>query len=129
MSMGGPWAYYEDFRRAHDLTNLPQAQVPEIAVAAGSTLQLPLILRNDTKTPAEISLAMTLPEGWTQKDPIQRYQLAPGDVFPTHIELVAPAKKDEKGQQSELVCRASVAGSNIGSVSLRVHLGTGGLPQ
>jgi LmbE family N-acetylglucosaminyl deacetylase len=129
MSLGGPWAYYEDFRRAHDLTNLPQAQEPEIGVAAGSTLQFPLILRNDTKAPAEISLSMTLPEGWTQKDPAQRYQLGAGDVFATQIELSTPAKKSEKGQTSELSCRASSAGATVGTVNLRVHLGTGGLPQ
>lgn len=129
LSIGGPWAYYEDFRRAHGMTNLPQAPSPEISIAVNTTLQLPLILRNDTQAPAEISLALTLPEGWTQKDQNQRYRLAPGDIFPTHVELVAPAKKSEKGQTSEIVCHASAAGASVGAVSLRVQVGTGGLPQ
>jgi len=127
LALGGPWIFYERFRRAHDLMSIPQAQVPEIAISTGSTLQLPLILRNDSSQPVELSLAFTLPEGWTQPDMAARYQLAAGDVFPVQLELTAPAKKSEQIQ--ELTCRASSAAGTVGTVTLRVQVRTGGLPQ
>ena len=127
VSLGGPWNSYEHFRRAHDLNSIPQAPVPEIAINTGSTLQLPLILRNDGGQPVEVLLAFTLPEGWTQPDTSQGYQLAPGDVFPVQLELTAPAKSTEK--IGEVVCRATSAAGNIGTVTLRVQVRTGALPQ
>jgi LmbE family N-acetylglucosaminyl deacetylase len=127
VAIGGPWSCYEVFRRAHGLDQLPQAEVPEIAIAAATTLQVPLILRNDTNEAAEVSLAATLPEGWAQKDESQRYLLLPGDVVPIQIELTAPAKKSD--QVAELAFRASSAGRPAGLVKMRVRVGSGGLPQ
>ena len=53
--------------------------------------------------------------------------LAAGDVFPIEIEITTPAKKSD--QISELTCRADSGGHEIGTVKLRVRLGSGGLPQ
>lgn len=127
--IGGPWSFYENFRRAHGLDQLPQAEVPEITIAAASTLQVPFILRNDTNEVAEVSLAAILPEGWAQKEKegSQRYLLPPGDLFPIQIELTAPGKKSEHIE--ELAFRASSAGRSIGLVKMRVRVGSGGLPQ
>ncbi len=127
MEIGGPWNFYEDFRAAHDLTDLPKAEPPEIAVAAGTILQLPVILRDDGKDSAEVTLSLTLPEGWALKNPLPHYKLSPGDVFPIELELTTPPKKSD--QISELSCRAEAAGHEIGVVKLRVRLGSGGLPQ
>ena len=127
IEIGGPWNFYEDFRAAHDLVDLPKAPVPEIAVAAGTTLQLPVILRDDDKEPAEVTLSMLMPEGWALKSPLPHYTLEPGDVFPIQIELTTPPKKSD--QIAELTCRAQSGGKEIGSVKLRVRLGSGGLPQ
>jgi LmbE family N-acetylglucosaminyl deacetylase len=127
MEIGGPWHFYEDFRAAHDLVELPKAEVPEIAIAAGTTLQFPVILRDDDKDPAEVTLSLVPPEGWALKNPLPHYKLAPGDVLPIEIELTTPAKKSD--QISELTCRAESGGHEIGAVKLRVKLGGGGLPQ
>jgi hypothetical protein len=105
----------------------PQAQFPEIAISAGSTLQLPLVLRNDSSQSVELSLSLTVPEGWTQPEKSQRYQLSAGEVFPVQLELIAPPKKSE--QINEVMCRATSAADTIGTVTLRVRVGTGGLPQ
>ena len=65
--------------------------VPEIAVAAGTVLQFPVILRDDDKDPAEVTVSMTLPEGWALKNPLPHYKLSPGDIFPIEIELTSRA--------------------------------------
>jgi LmbE family N-acetylglucosaminyl deacetylase len=127
VEIGGPWAFYEDFRAAHDLPDLPKAAVPEIAVAAGSTLQLPIVLRNDDTAAAEITLSTILPDGWALKNPLPHYSLAPGDVALLEIEVTTAPKKSD--QISEVICRAEAGGHEIGSVKLRVKLGGGGLPQ
>jgi LmbE family N-acetylglucosaminyl deacetylase len=125
--IGGPWSFYEAFRRVHALDQLPQAEAPEIAIAAASTLQVPLILRNDTTEAADVAVVTTLPEGWAQKDGSQRYLLSPGDVVPIQIELIPPTKKSD--QVAELAFRVSSVGRPIGLVKMRVRVGSGGLPQ
>jgi LmbE family N-acetylglucosaminyl deacetylase len=127
LALGGPWIFYERFRGAHGLMSIPVAPVPEIAISAGSTLQLPLILRNDSGQPVEVSLGLTAPEGWTLPDMSTRYQLAAGEVFPVQLELTAPAKKSDQIQ--ELVCRATSSAGTVETVTLRVQVRTGGLPQ
>jgi LmbE family N-acetylglucosaminyl deacetylase len=127
MELGGPWRFYDDFRAAHDLTDLPRAEVPEIAIAAGTILQLPVILRDDAKDPAELSLSVSLPDGWSLKNPLPHYKLSPGDIFPIEIELSTPPKRLDQIQ--EISCRAEAAGHEIGIVKLRVKLNSGGLPQ
>jgi LmbE family N-acetylglucosaminyl deacetylase len=127
LELGGPWNFYEEFFAAHDLTDLPKAPTPEISIAAGSTLQLPVILRDDSKDPAEITLSVSLPDGFALKNPLPHYQLSPGDVFPLEIEITTPPKKSD--QIGEISCRADAAGHTIGTVKLRVKQVGGGLPQ
>ena len=127
LEIGGPWNFYEDFRPAHDLTELPKADVPEIAVAAGTNLQLPIIIRNDDKSPAEVELTTTQPEGWTLKSPLPHYKVSPGDVAQLEVEFTTATKKSD--QTSEVTCRAESRGREIGTVIVRVRLRSGGLPQ
>jgi LmbE family N-acetylglucosaminyl deacetylase len=127
LTIGGPWNFYENFRRAHALDQLTVASIPEIAIAAGTTLQVPLLVRNDTNQPTEISISTTLPEGWVQKDLSLKYSLSPGEVLPIQLELTTPGKKSEK--VAELEFHATAAGSPLGVVKMRVRLRSGGLPQ
>jgi LmbE family N-acetylglucosaminyl deacetylase len=127
IEIGGPWSFYEDFWAAHDLTDLPKPEIPEIAVAAGTILQLPVILRDDDKEPAEMTLTTKLPDGWTLKSPLAHYKLSPGDILPIEIEITTPPKKTD--QITELSCRAEAAGREIGIVKMRVKLVGGALPQ
>jgi len=126
VSIGGPWEFYDNFRRAHALENLPRAEVPEISIAAGTTLQVPLVLRNDTNDSADISLAVALPEGWTRKDTPRSHRLSQGETAPILIELT-PANKSDK--ITELNFEASTEKGKIGAVHIRVRVGSGGLPE
>ena len=127
IEIGGPWSFYEDFRRAHGLQNVPKAAVPEIAVAASTVLQFPVVLRNATAQPAEVTLSLTLPNNWKQKQELPNYQLEPGEVYPLEIEILVPPDKNDK--PAELSCRAVSDGQTIGTVILRTRVRTGGLPQ
>jgi hypothetical protein len=56
IELAGPWGFYRTFLPAHGLPRLPQASVAEIAIAAGSPLQIPLLIRNDGTSPREVTL-------------------------------------------------------------------------
>ena len=127
VELAGPWGFYDTFRRAHGLQHLPQAAVPEIAIAGGATLQMPLLLRNGTAISKEITLSVTTPEGWTTKDGVGSYTVRAGDQLPALITLDSP--KNAESKKAEIVCRAQADGQTVGTIKLEVHLGTGGLPQ
>src|SRR6202051_460849 len=65
VKLGGLWSFYAEFRRAHGLTHLPHPEPPEIALRAGTSLVVPLWLRNRTAGPREVVLSADLPGGWT----------------------------------------------------------------
>jgi len=127
IEIGGPWHFYEDFLRSHDLASLPKSKVPEISIAAGTTMQLPLVLYNDTKQEVDISLTTALPEGWKQKEPREHYHLEAASHFPVQLELTSPDHKID--HLNELKFSASSAAGPVGTITLRVRVGTGGLPQ
>jgi hypothetical protein len=82
------------FRPRHGLDHLPVAETPEIALASGTTLQVPLILRNDSNQPAEISIRVNLPEGWIEKDkPVALFAFSGRDSFSSNWNWWCPKRK------------------------------------
>ena len=63
--LAGTWSFYDEFRRAHGLTHLLHPEPPEIALQEGTTLVIPLWIRNRTAKTQEITLSAALPSGWT----------------------------------------------------------------
>jgi len=64
LGLGDPWNFYEKFRQAHKLTNLPTARNPEIAVKAGAFVAVPLIVTRKPGATREITVNVTAPNGW-----------------------------------------------------------------
>lgn len=127
VELSGPWGFYEIFRRAHGLQHLPKAAVPEIAIPAGATLQIPLLLHNHTASSKEITLALTAPQGWTDQAGIGKYTVAAGEEVPVLVTVTSP--KPEATAIDEIVCRAQADGQSAGVIKLRVRRRAGGLPQ
>jgi LmbE family N-acetylglucosaminyl deacetylase len=127
VELSGPWGFYETFRKAHGLQHLPKAAVPEIAIAAGSTLQIPLLLHNHTASSKEIALALAAPEGWTDQTGVAKYTVGAGEQLPVLITVTSP--KPEGSTIDEIVCRAQSDGQSVGIIKLRVRRRAGGLPQ
>jgi LmbE family N-acetylglucosaminyl deacetylase len=127
VELAGPWGFYETFRRAHSLQLLPKATIPEIAITAGATLQIPLLLRNNTATSKEITLSLTAPEGWATQSGITSYTLAAGNQLPVMVALDSP--KNAEKTSDEIVCRAQADGQTVSTIKLHVRRRSGGLPQ
>jgi LmbE family N-acetylglucosaminyl deacetylase len=127
MELAGPWGFYEAFRPAHGLQHLPQPAVPEIAITAGGTLQIPLLLRNNTTTSKDLALSVTAPSGWATQNGVGSYTLPAGEQLPVLVTIDSP--KTAEKTLDEIICRAEANGQTISTVKLHVRRRTGALPQ
>ncbi|HET8925522.1 MAG TPA: PIG-L family deacetylase [Candidatus Acidoferrum sp.] len=132
VELGGPWSFYADFRRAHGLGHLPHPEPPEIALQAPGALVIPLWLRNRTGKTQEITLAATLPSGWTVQSGVGKFSVAAKQVAAARIEVSLPAIAEnapKKVEPQEVLVRGEANGQRIGEVRLRVELRARALPQ
>jgi LmbE family N-acetylglucosaminyl deacetylase len=129
--LGGPWSFYADFRRAHGLTHLPHPEPPEIALQAGTTLVIPLWVRNQTSSPQEITLSVELPSGWTVESGAGKFSIGAKQMAAARMEVALPASTDgaKKNEPQEITMHAESGGHAIGDVKLRVELRKRALPQ
>jgi hypothetical protein len=127
VELGGPWGFYEKFRRAHGLRKLPEAATPEIAIKRGATLMAPLDLHNNTGAARTVTIAVKLPEGWTIQSGAGNLTLQPqGDYF---WQVLLDAPKAETKARQEIELRAESEGKILATIKLSVQLVNGGLPQ
>jgi hypothetical protein len=129
LELGGAWAFYPQFWKAHNLEHLARLlPTPEVAIPRGGTLRVPLLIHNDTGNPEEVSLRTVLPKGWTEKKGSARFPVRAHDVYPAQALLVAP--DSEGAQWQEISWNAETSHGQVASAKLRVLSGkTGGLPQ
>jgi LmbE family N-acetylglucosaminyl deacetylase len=127
VTLGGPWGFYEKFYRAHGLTHLPKASVPEISIKRGATLLIPLELRNHTSDTKNISISLKLPDGWTNQSGVGNLTLEPQSDFYWQVTVDAP--KAEAKAREEIECKIETDGKTLNTIKLSVRLVNGGLPQ
>jgi LmbE family N-acetylglucosaminyl deacetylase len=127
VELGGPWGFYEKFRRAHGLTKLPQAAMPEISIKRGATLLIPLELHNYTNAAKSISISLKLSEGWANPNGVGRLNLEPQSDYYWQVTVDAP--KSESKERQEIECKIEADGKTLNTIKLSVRLVNGGLPQ
>ncbi|HTP43508.1 MAG TPA: PIG-L family deacetylase [Candidatus Acidoferrum sp.] len=132
IELAGPWGFYAEFRRAHGLENLPHPEPPEIALQAGTTLVVPLWIRNQTGAAQEIALSVGLPAGWKVESGDGKVLVAAKQVAAARVEINLPMLADankKKQEAQEVTVRGEVNGKTIGAVKLRVELRKKALPE
>ncbi len=127
LELGGPWAFYRAFWGAHNIEHLANLYSPEAQVTPGESLWVPVVIRNETDSPKQVTLRATLPAGWTQKPEGTVYTVAARDSYPVQLTVVSSAA--HKGTWQNLTWAAESGGQQIGSVTLRVKVESNGLPQ
>jgi len=128
VELGGPWSFYRDFWKAHGLDNLATLlTTPEVNIAPGEHLHLPLLLHNGTGNIANVTLGAVLPGGWTVVAGQAVYPVSAGDTYPVETVLASPSNGDPAWQT--VGWKAESGGQTIGSITMRVNLAGGGLPQ
>ena len=132
VELGGPWSFYAEFRRAHGLAHLPRPEPPEIALQAGTSLIVPLWIRNATAMKQEVTLSADVPAGWTVTSGTGKFTLTERQQAATRFEINLPAlSPTEKAKQDmqEVSIRAESNGRSVGGAKLRVELRKRALPQ
>jgi LmbE family N-acetylglucosaminyl deacetylase len=132
VELAGPWSYYAEFRRVHGLGNLPHPELPEIALQAGSSLVIPLWLKNGTAAPREVTLSVDLPHGWALQGGAGKFTLAGKQWAAGRVEIALPGLADpgkSKEEAREVTVRAESGGQSAGVVKLRVELRKRALPE
>ncbi|HXN51259.1 MAG TPA: PIG-L family deacetylase [Candidatus Acidoferrum sp.] len=130
--LAGPWSFYDDFRREHGLTHLWHPEPPEIALQAGTTVVIPLWLRNQTASAREVTLIADLPAGWKLQSGAGKFVVAARQVAAARVEIDLPLLDDAAHGKQELrdvTVRAESNGQSIGVAKLRVELRKRTLPQ
>jgi LmbE family N-acetylglucosaminyl deacetylase len=131
VALAGPWSFYDEFRRAHGLT-LWHPEPPEIALQAGTSLVVPLWLRNETAAAREITLTADLPAGWKLTGGAGKFVVAAKQVAAARVEIDLPALEEAahgKQESREVTVRGESNGQNVGIVKLRVELRKRALPE
>jgi len=132
VTLAGPWDFYAEFRRAHGLGHLPHPEPPEMALQAGTSLVIPLWIRNPTGASREVTLSADLPVGWTVSNGTGKFVAAAKQTSAARIEINLPALGDPKKTKEdarEVTVRAESNGASVGIVKLRVELRKRALPE
>ena len=131
--MGGPWQFYAQFLVAHGLENVPKASTPEIAVKAGSTLLVPLVIRHaDWSQAMKVNLKVEAPSGWKAASGQGELVLPAETSTALRVEIETPvltAEELKKTMPQEVTIHAEADGHSMGEVKLRVLLRPNALPQ
>jgi LmbE family N-acetylglucosaminyl deacetylase len=132
LMMGGPWGFYDSFLRAHGLTNLPEAKVPEIAIKAGAQVYVPLVIRHAAGQPMQIKTQVEAPVGWKVTGGQGEFALPAEDSTELRVQIDTPALSAgelKKAEAQPITVRAESNGKPLGEVKLRVLLRQSALPQ
>jgi hypothetical protein len=129
LRLGGPWLYYTEFRRVHNLqSSLGPRDGPEIAVKAGSVLQIPFVLGHDPAGSREVSVDVTAPGDWKVVSGAGRLRLPEEESTPLQVEVQAPEGSLNRKPAAILVT-VQQDGKNVGSLRLLVMVKKSALPQ
>jgi LmbE family N-acetylglucosaminyl deacetylase len=64
VTLGGPWGFYDRFRKAYRLENIQVANPAEIGIKSGTTLSVPLTVHHEPKKTLGIDVKAEVPAGW-----------------------------------------------------------------
>jgi LmbE family N-acetylglucosaminyl deacetylase len=93
VELSGPWGFYREFWRAHDLPSLYSLR-PEIAVQPNDTLTIPLLVRNNSSQPATVTADVVLPTGWRQKGDLKLMNVPPNGQATLALPVIAPEQQN-----------------------------------
>ena len=128
IDLGGPWAFYREFWRAHNLDHLANIiKIPEVALGNSADVNVPILIHNDTDQAVEVNLTSALPAGWKEVYGSARYPVRPHEAYP--VETYYVASSTAKPEWQTLVWRAECQGQTVGTLTLRVLTDSPGLPQ
>lgn len=129
LELGGPWAFYKQFWEAHDLKPM-SGLLPniEVSMSAGERIYLPILIHNNSDSPAEVKLASNMPAAWTEVRGDGTYSVGAHETYSVYATAKTPAASSSK-EASKVSFTLTRDGKSIGSIDLLVYFTAGSLPQ
>jgi len=127
MELGGSWAFYREFWKAHGIEHIANLLQPEVSIGAGNTLYVPLVIHNDTARPVDVTLSVGATSPLKERFGSARYPLRPHDAYPVETGVEVPL-----GMQhgwTEVSFKAESGGQRLENIAVRVEVNSGGLPE
>jgi LmbE family N-acetylglucosaminyl deacetylase len=132
VGLGGPWFFYNAFRKEHGLTHLRVKDNPEIGIKTGSILLVPLVIGHGKGKAGEVIIEVDAPSGWKVAHGSGKLALPEEDRTDLAVEIAAPDLNQEELKKlgaQEVAVRVSADGKPFGEVKLRVVLRASALPE
>ena len=127
LALGGIFDFYRRFWQKHQLEHLAAMVPPEVTIAYGGYLHIPLLLHNGSRDSAAVELTCRCPAGWRPVSGQGIYRLAPYETCPVQTFFFAPEQRRDAVQ--EILWSARANGREVGTVTMRVYLSDWTLPQ
>jgi len=129
IELAGPWLFYRDFAKAHDIDRISGLlKQPEVMLSPGEKLSLPITIHNPGPA-TEVTLRAVLPAGWKELRGRAIYPVEAHGAYTVQTTLQSPADAPKGWVNSDVVWNAEAGGKTIGTIHMRVLIGSGGLPQ
>jgi len=126
IELGAQWHFYRQFWAAHGLTEMPAMDDPAIGpMEPTMSVRVPIRVSNPSNATMDVTLASTLPAGWTEDERPAAVRLAPGDEYT--FESIVRIPKDAPARTEVLKYAAGALG--VVSVKVVVKMSGAGLPQ
>jgi LmbE family N-acetylglucosaminyl deacetylase len=130
IQLEGPWNFYREFWKAHDIAHLANLlKQPEVMISPGERLTLPITMTNWESTAREVTLQAVLPEGWRVERGPAIYPVDARGSYTVQTVVESPAGAPKGWVTPDIIWKAEARGKEIGSIHMRVLIGSGGLPQ
>jgi LmbE family N-acetylglucosaminyl deacetylase len=94
VELAGPWGFYREFWRAHDLPSMKLLR-PEIAIQPNDTLTIPLLVHNGTQQAQTVTASIGLPPGWKQKSDVRPITVPAGGQLTIAVPVIAQSQQSE----------------------------------
>lgn len=127
LDLGGPFAFYRDFWRTHDIENIGPLVQPEMEIGVGSYVHIPLMIANNTADSVVVLLTADYPPGWKRASGDGRYHVGPHQIVAAQTFAFAPQESASEFQT--IRWRAESNGTSVGSIAVRVKVSDWTLPQ
>jgi len=130
LELDGPWSFYRDFWGAHDIAHLANLLTqPEVMISPGERLTLPIRIINADAAPHDVTLEAVLPGGWHVEAGQATYPVDAHGSYTVQALVRGPAQAPKGWVKPDIIWKAQAGGKEIGSIHMRVEIGSGGLPQ
>ena len=128
IELGGPWSFYHEFWKAHGLDHLAGLLgALEVGITPGERLHLPILIHNATGEARDVTLSAKLPQGWSVAAGHAIYPVEAHATYAVQTILASPTQGEPAWQTVEW--NAESGGKAVGTITMRVNLTSGGLPQ